>query len=57
MAEEFAEQTEYIDKIINKEKQITLNLKDQKLSGEMDLKEFTNLANVQADGNEFTSLN
>jgi hypothetical protein len=47
---------EYIDRIINKEKQFTLNLKDQKLSGTMDLKEFANLASIQASGNEFTEL-
>jgi len=47
---------EYIDRIINKEKQFTLNLKDQKLSGEMDLKEFISLVSIQAGGNEFTNL-
>jgi hypothetical protein len=47
---------EYIDRIINKEKQFTLNLKDQKLSGIMDLREFTNLVSIQASGNEFTDL-
>ena len=48
---------EYIDRIINKEKQSTLNLKDQKLSGEMNLKGFTNLVSIKADGNEFVNLN
>ena len=48
---------EYIDRIINKGKQFTLNLKDQKLSGEMNLKEFTNLISIQVDGNEFADLN
>jgi hypothetical protein len=47
---------EYIDRIINKEKQFSLNLKDQKLTGEMDLKEFSNLVSIQAGGNEFTNL-
>ena len=47
---------EYIDRIINKEKQFSLELKDQKLSGEMDLKEFTNLMSIKASGNEFTNL-
>lgn len=47
---------EYIDGIINKEKQFALNLKEQKLSGEMDLKEFTNLVSIQVGGNEFTDL-
>ena len=47
---------EYIDKIINKERQFILNLKDQKLSGEMDLKEFTSLVSIKSDGNEFTNL-
>lgn len=48
---------EYIDRIINKEKQFTLNLKDQKLSGEMDLKGFASLVSIQVDGNEFADLN
>ncbi|CAI2181025.1 12835_t:CDS:2 [Funneliformis geosporum] len=39
---------EYIERIINKEKQFTLNLKDQKLSGEMDLNQFTSLVSIQA---------
>ena len=47
---------EYIDKIISKEKQFTLDLKSQKLSGTMDLKEFTSLMSIKADGNEFASL-
>lgn len=47
---------EYINEIINQEKQYTLNLKDQKLAGEMNLKEFTNLTSIKADGNEFASL-
>jgi len=47
---------EYINRIINEEKQFTLNLKDQKLSGEMDLKQFTNLVSIQVGGNEFTDL-
>ena len=47
---------EYIDRIINKEKQFTLNLKDQKLSGAMNLKEFTNLVSIEGSGNEFTDL-
>ena len=47
---------EYISKIISKETQTILNLKDQKLTGEMDLKEFTSLVSIKADGNEFTSL-
>jgi len=48
---------EHIDRIINKGKQFVLNLKDQRLSGEMNLKEFTSLASIQVDGNEFASLN
>jgi hypothetical protein len=51
------EAQEYIDIIKNKGNQYTLNLSKQELKGEMDLKEFTNLASIQADGNEFTSLN
>jgi hypothetical protein len=47
---------EHIDRIINKGTQFSLNLKDQKLTGEMDLKEFTNLVSIQASGNEFTDL-
>jgi hypothetical protein len=47
---------EYIDRIINKEKLFTLDLRNQKLSGTMDLKEFTSLVSIKADGNEFTSL-
>ena len=47
---------EYINKIISKGTQTTLNLKDQKLTGEMDLKEFTSLISIKADGNEFSNL-
>ena len=47
---------EYIDRIINKEKQLVLNLKDQRLMGEMNLGDFTNLISIKADGNEFINL-
>ncbi|MCE8159079.1 MAG: leucine-rich repeat domain-containing protein [Candidatus Moeniiplasma glomeromycotorum] len=47
---------EYIDRIINKGTQLSLNLKDQKLFGAMDLGKFTNLVSIQASGNEFTDL-
>ncbi|RHZ35568.1 hypothetical protein [endosymbiont GvMRE of Glomus versiforme] len=47
---------EYVNKIINKEKQYTLNLSKQELAGEIDLRGFTNLTSIKADGNEFTSL-
>ena len=47
---------EFIDRIINRETQTILNLKDQKLAGEMDLKGFASLVSIKADGNEFTGL-
>ncbi|CAG8716254.1 10193_t:CDS:2 [Racocetra persica] len=34
----------------------SLNLSKQQLAGEMDLKDFTKLTSIQADGNEFTNL-
>jgi len=47
---------DFINRIESKKTQFTLNIKDQKLAGEMDLKEFANLVSIKADGNEFTGL-
>ena len=44
----------YINEIINKNKQFTLNLSKQELSGDMNLAEFTNLISIKADNNNFT---
>ena len=46
---------EFINGIINKNKQFTLNLSKQELTGDMNLVEFTNLTSIKADGNEFTN--
>ena len=47
----------YINEIINKDKQFTLNLSKQELVGDMNLAEFTNLISIKVDGNEFTNCN
>ncbi|KLL01676.1 MAG: hypothetical protein MRERC_11c030 [Mycoplasmataceae bacterium RC_NB112A] len=45
----------FIDAIINKNKQFVLNLSKQELTGSMNLVEFTNLVSIKADGNEFNN--
>ncbi|WNE40969.1 MAG: hypothetical protein mread185_000426 [Mycoplasmataceae bacterium] len=47
---------EIIDTIINKQKNYSLNLSNQDLTGEMNLSEFANLTKISADGNHFDNL-